>query len=558
MADQAAFAGRTPPSDEEQNEYYYGLASQPKLVARSSTNIWSRQYDGWSIGKILSPVGPHAIADPWNDFGSPLRRAIIQALDGINWSAIDILRIGYERSNHRTGEKFGHPVTLLISVHKDSTTWAKGLAVVVRCHEILQLHGIQDVHCEMRESHFSRGVSHRGEAPASAPMVASGQADPQTEIRALRSEYLGLSIAASNNPAREGTKCLYLRLKDTGKIVALTCRHVIFHEFKIEPAFSQVDSDAQPRWTVIQPGDKTLAQHRERISQNFKDIKDMSDRMESSMSLHEMAETTWADTKMPTETKLRITQERYKQVKSSLETLRLAKRDLDELSDATRIFGHVIYAPGLGTNCTDTNGDRLRDWALIELHVGEHTTPPDDICNQVFIGNASKAEEQVKRARDVEGFRQLTYPAFDTETSTVFLRGTLIPEAEMRKPSEGAMSLGDDPAILVAKYGSSTGFTLGLATSIKSVTREPINGIDFLSEEWCIIGQKRNRQGRREDFSYFGDSGSCVWDMDGRIGGMLTGGNGSGSNGAFDTSYATPMAWLLRDIQREGFDVELV
>lgn len=127
----------------------------------------------------------------------------------------------------------------------------------------------------------------------------------------------------------------------------------------------------------------------------------------------------------------------------------------------------------------------------------------------------------------------------------------------MTKPFEEARSLGD-PAILVAKHGMRTGFTVGFATGIKSLTRQPTDDQEFQSEEWCIIGQKQYEHGCREDFSDKGDSGSCVWDLEGRIGGMLFGGNGSARNGAFDISYATPMEWLLDYIKAHGYDVELV
>ncbi|KAH7170105.1 hypothetical protein EDB81DRAFT_837107 [Dactylonectria macrodidyma] len=526
MADEAVVARRTAPSAEERDGYYYGLPSRPKLVARSSTDVWSHQYDGWSIGKNFSPVGHHAIAKPWNDSTSSLRRAIAHALEGIDWKAIDILRIGYERTNGFTGEEFAHPVTLLVSVQKDSTTWAQGLPV--------------DVHCEMRESHFIRGVSSLGQAPTSAPKFVGGRVDRPTETRALWSEYSGLSIAAYDKPTRQGTKCIYLRLRDSGKMVALACRHVVFEESTIESEFKFADSDVQTPWTIIQPGDSTLANHKRTISGLLKGIDEEIKKIKSLRNL-------------PEDTKCHMIQE----LRDSVLPLKRTERDLDELNDPLkRIFGHVIYAPKISIGSTDTSGPRLRDWALIELHAGKYTTPLADLCNQVFVGDAESARRQATEALQFEGFTKISKMPFDTRSQTVWLQDT-ISEAEMRKPSEEAGSL-DDPAILVAKHGSSTGFTVGLATGIKSLIRQPIGEYDFQSEEWCIIGQKRDSEGRRIDFSSGGDSGSCVWDSEGRVGGMLTGGNGSGSNGAFDISYATPMEWLLDDIKAHGYDVELI
>ncbi|CAI6090523.1 unnamed protein product, partial [Clonostachys chloroleuca] len=54
-----------------------------------------------------------------------------------------------------------------------------------------------------------------------------------------------------------------------------------------------------------------------------------------------------------------------------------------------------------------------------------------------------------------------------------------------------------------------------------------------------------------------GDSGSCVWDMPGRIAGILTG--GPTNRGVNDVTYAAPIEWILDDIRiQTGFEVELV
>lgn len=125
----------------------------------------------------------------------------------------------------------------------------------------------------------------------------------------------------------------------------------------------------------------------------------------------------------------------------------------------------------------------------------------------------------------------------------------------MRTPAFESNTL-DEPAIMVAKLGCSTHLTTGVANEVKSIRREPIEGQFYQLEEWCILGYKPNGKGRAA-FSAPGDSGSCVWDMQGRICAILTGGTGSG-NGALDTTYATPIECLLQDIRQQGFNVELV
>ncbi|CZR37949.1 uncharacterized protein FPRO_06860 [Fusarium proliferatum ET1] len=68
------------------------------------------------------------------------------------------------------------------------------------------------------------------------------------------SEFLGTKIASSRNPTREGTKGLYLRIRNTETVVTLTCRHVI-----LGPEEENIDvcHDAHNSRDIIQPGNKT-------------------------------------------------------------------------------------------------------------------------------------------------------------------------------------------------------------------------------------------------------------------------------------------------------------
>lgn len=59
-------------------------------------------------------------------------------------------------------------------------------------------------------------------------------------------------------------------------------------------------------------------------------------------------------------------------------------------------------------------------------------------------------------------------------------------------------------------------------------------------------------------FSRKGNSGSFVFNLQGRIGGILTGGVGDKGRGISDTTYVTPIEWLLEDMKVHGYDVQLV
>ncbi|KAM0084195.1 hypothetical protein ACKRZS_003545 [Fusarium odoratissimum] len=76
------------------------------------------------------------------------------------------------------------------------------------------------------------------------------------------SEFQETKIASSQFPTPEGTKGLYLRVRNTETVVALTCRHVIFgHEEE------NVDScrDTNNTRSVLQPGHRTYQDTKENL-----------------------------------------------------------------------------------------------------------------------------------------------------------------------------------------------------------------------------------------------------------------------------------------------------
>ena len=89
--------------------------------------------------------------------------------------------------------------------------------------------------------------------------------------------------------------------------------------------------------------------------------------------------------------------------------------------------------------------------------------------------------------------------------------------AEMRNPVSNADDY--DPAMLVEKIGQKTKLTFGFATTFESVIHIPVDGIEVKSDVWPVITKPGIA------FSTRGDSGSCVWDMNGRVAGMIVAGN---------------------------------
>lgn len=200
--------------------------------------------------KSLSPPGRHHFVPLWNDTDGALRREIIESLVNTEWHVIDVLRLGYDRID---GEEPGHwldPITLLVSVEPGAVVWEDGHAAVMRCKAILESHGINDVHCEMKEARVYSAVPPPVSSPVPSPVSSpvspvSSPGEPvdlqlcrpptyldrvvEQNAQVMLSDCAGVAIGVGS---LGGTKGLYLRKNETADddptILALTCRHAVF------------------------------------------------------------------------------------------------------------------------------------------------------------------------------------------------------------------------------------------------------------------------------------------------------------------------------------------
>lgn len=252
-----------PPNSEERGLYYYGLPSCPELVARSSTHIWQNpQMPGFTTytgthnmyPKILRPVGRHPLLHKlWNDAESPLRVQILEAVSAADWTAIDILRIGFNEEYH---------ITLLIAVKPGTLSWSRGHAIALQCKAILEKHHIHDMHCEIRESVVTL-CTETSSAPIDFQPSSKPIIPPHEDIQADLSDCLGTKIAMKHMDSIAGTKGLYLAVSsssadDKPTIVSLTCRHVVI-DSKREG--TQIYQQSEPFKEVIQVDQPAYEDH---------------------------------------------------------------------------------------------------------------------------------------------------------------------------------------------------------------------------------------------------------------------------------------------------------
>ncbi|KAF4493816.1 hypothetical protein FAGAP_10045 [Fusarium agapanthi] len=506
---------------EEAEGYYAGLSSCPRLVARSNTNEpWSPVYDPWTVLKTLDPIGQHAIVSLWDQASRELRSAIINALKDIKWTAIDILRLGYCRRPHTISEPDEMFPKLLISVQPDSVDGVLGLKVTLDCRKILQGYGIYDMEVEMMEA----SVSMFNSPKLTSQPIKEHPITDDIQMSAQLSEFVGTCIANETTPHWEGTKGLYVRIKDTDKLIFVTCRHVLFND-----TFPNVDydhNDNAPNM-VIQPGEGTYKELVRQLSAYTTKLQSLGDKATPA----EMEELN-----------------RVQEWKEKFEKLRNKK---------SRIIGHVLYSPKYSLGTSETGADRLRDWALVELHQDKHETVFSEMRNMVVAGPRAGRElwQVLYHELNDEDRRRVENQLPVHHTNTYDLTKS-VQEFEMTWPNEASRSLENERAMVVVKFGRTTGLTFGVANEVKSVTRIAIPGQEVISEEWCIVGHKKKGQ-CRQPFSAPGDSGSCILDMYGRIGGMLTSGKPE-QNANPDVTYATTIEWLLKDIKKEsGLNVKL-
>ncbi|KAL5593144.1 hypothetical protein FOBRF1_012246 [Fusarium oxysporum] len=510
------------PSDRERRMYYCGLPSGPKLVARSSITPWFQPHE-WPKNKRLDVATGHKIQQLWNDPQGSLRKLIIGNLSGIDWTAIDILRVGYEDAYQDADRLSQCPVTMLISVTENSASFRQAEATIVACKDILIRFGLNDVEVEMKESIVSTTASIPGPATSdpsagqSAPRLDPGPFD--NDINDIKydffrdiSEYIGTSID-SPHEFKEGTKGLYLQGND-GKTYALACRHSLFSaEYCKEYRYY----DGNDTKYVLQPGSDNLS----KLVGRFKGRKEAIDE-----TIKEMAKPAYDapgfQDKLPD----------FLQEQILLQSCQPRMEQFD--NEACAVIGRVEFSPPIEL-CSQRL--RLRDWALVELAQDSFTTKLSELRNKVPVTQDLSSLVSKIPASPTEMARRLRFSA----SHELAIGPIIIPGSEETPPG-----------LFVLKHGRTTGFTIGRANGVHSVLRHAFEiAEEVVSSEWCIVGLGNA-------FSDKGDSGAVVFDLESRVGGMITAGLRKQDNAdGFDVTYATPMQWLLDDIKRHGYDVEL-
>ncbi|KFA77268.1 hypothetical protein S40288_01254 [Stachybotrys chartarum IBT 40288] len=566
------------PKSVEKTAYYYGLPSQPRLVARSDDDIFAVNWKKHCspAGILIQEIDPHhPIIEPWNSKDSSVRKEILDELQKVDWLTIDLISI-VSKEDRRTP-------TLLITVAPGSANWLLGHAIVMECKMILQgHHDGQVIECQIKEA--PERTNAMGTKPsdsssavveakhvtksrlklASRPLINTDPTHPDQDNQDL-SDGLGASIATLNGPSHGGAKGIYLREKGpTGATLLLTCRSFIFlgesgaygyghgHATteiiqlseasrakllaKLEDFAACATGSSQP-WATHTDRKRMLSKKLNNLRMLDRVI-GLTDSQKMDVFLNQGQLCLVENSKTSTQ------QANPCNIAKMVSVYSLTRSLLSIAEPWRRVIGHVQYAPATGVR----DDGFLTDWALVELHQDSHQCPLSSLANWVNITCEDRVCVAIKSLLpflpEVPGRKSIEHWA----RKGLRLRG-VVAEEEL-------WNIEATETLVVGKVGPESHLTLGIANPAKSLVRHSAFPSDttVISEEWAILGGVESRRARNVVFARAEDVGAVVWDMKGRVCGMI---NSSNDIGGRDVTYATPIGRILGDIEARGFSVDL-
>ncbi|KAI1208240.1 uncharacterized protein F4807DRAFT_461964 [Annulohypoxylon truncatum] len=536
------------PSPEERDNYYFGLAGTPKLIARTSCNPWVKQTrveEGWNQSIHVPIRKEYDTVDIESDivakWSPELVEQLICSLRGCEWSFFFPIRIGLERTIRDSSD---FPTILLIAVEDGTLSWDEGINIALGCREVLRLHNIGDVEVEIRE-----GRCHN----LAASVELEGLVNPARGFDEFNKTLLpllsfpGYPVTYSENRRGQGTMGLHIKLQGDDSVYGLTCRHVVHRDrpakesYKFSPE-SEPEYHAQATTETIQDVQYCLGKEIKRMSSYISELATEKQRWEDWYHLDE------------SKSHLRPTEKELQALDWLNDEVAYVKKFIDPLEriedkDARKIGQLMFHSP---LEFSAHQKGYLKDWALIKL---DECKFPESPKNAVFVGAASL--DGSNHDADSEFRAWLRFSKKD-ENGFLSLRKSYV---SLRKK------------MIVCKRGATTGLTLGKKNAVEAVIRKPA-GLEGDQYAWQMIIIPLH--GR---FSAAGDSGSCVFDSQGRIVGLLSSSDDKGDwlrdgrrrypgenisprrvdkddgrlepiPDGMDITFVDPIQWVFDDIER--------
>ncbi|KAK3366165.1 hypothetical protein B0T24DRAFT_638142 [Lasiosphaeria ovina] len=496
------------PSEYERTHYYDGV--QGHLLARTSSYEFpdftglnaTEDFEVPDNSKVFNIIGKHPLVSIWSN---KLVGSIQDALNNVEWEAFYPIRIGVspKRSSSPYASMFAEiprrELVLMVDVVPGTTDWEGAIPAALACRSLLRNEGIQDIEVEMREIHrepfggnlpdFENAIESKfweNQAPSPQYGVINKDLIPILPL-------LGHTIQPSHATSA-GTMGLYIKLDGRpSEVFGLTCRHVVVpsnNAWLSDQDSYNGDLDKQQR--LVNRGYRG----------KFRDIQDSLDSFEKTLDpFLEVVERRKMKHDMDPDSRpwTSADQRRLESLQMNKDYLGKIRPFLDESSDrfvGIPAIGHVAFLPPFEV----TKQGFLRDWALIRLDLSKY---PNPIINKVYVGGEAVLSPDIMDAgQTFATLRAHKSRSFDHHPRTSFI---------------------------VGKCGQKTQLTYGMTNDIKAIVRQPSNtkGNDRkITWEWLVISMDL-----KAPFSQPGDSGSCVFDTDGQVIGMVVGGAKQGENG---------------------------
>ncbi|KDQ54433.1 hypothetical protein JAAARDRAFT_49387 [Jaapia argillacea MUCL 33604] len=516
--------------DIEARNYYYGLPSKPRLIARSSPDVWRRPTgpEAYLIPKELTPLGTHRLNEVWEKTVGPAMDQYLQG-KGVQSTSMNPLRIGIAGDS-------SPPAVIFVGVNPGSLSHELGLEVAVHCRSILVQNGIDDVHIEIRESKFTRA------AMLYKPDI-SFKVNAATAVRESFSTALGLPICNANTTNFEGTGgFFFIDPVKPGILYLLTARHVLFPPGTEQNKLYEFHGDTgAPLRNVMLLGEAAFKARLKDLEAAIRINKITVDQLNRHLVLVDNME----DEDEATAERNAVTHkiDTVIEVIEALETL-LPELLRDWQKEENRIIGHVVLSPPIGLD--DGDDGFADDWAVVEIH-------PTKISRLNFVGNAIDLSYipiidlvawMLPHTAGPSSFQYLGDALLECS-------GT-VSDQEMFRPDLKNKDHHDDPALFVLKHGNASKLTAGRLNTICAFVREYVDGVaGEMSKELSVLP----RSLKSGSFSAPGDSGSVVIDGVSRICGIIVGGDGDGED--YDCTFVTSINFLVKRLAAFGIEANI-
>ena len=375
-----------PVSELEATRYYWGLPSNPRLIARTG-RPWYPPWgpEAYSRANEFRSLGKHKLFGIWED-NLALKVHNILNQNQVNWSSTEIVRIAY------VDEPDGDLI-LWIGVYSTPTRLSNdvGIEVAVQCKRLLIRYGIQDVDVELCESDFVQSAG-------PVLLKPTDIVDPTAIAREPFTTTLGMDICAEKTPQTEGTVGFFMAIDGVDKLYGVTTRHVLFP--RVENKTFEHTNDSQPRHNVQLFGEAAFKEHLVAI-QTIIDDQDIDiPILECRMA--------WVAGQKDTASLViyQHSKEREAEIRKQCLTIFLQEIKSQWSSPKSHIFGHVKFSPKIVVSAGNPEQQFTQDIAVFEVESSK-IDPADFLRNFIDLGTKLRRPKvnlgQTTTLRDSEG-----------------------------------------------------------------------------------------------------------------------------------------------------------